>query len=483
MDKVHNPNVVTTVISNGVPHDYDRTSSNARRFGVVKGAFNQFVLRPRITSEHQTCADVIQGTVTSSSKIVGQIFKASRDNINGFIAAAESASSNTLDSFDTYANDAELQAAWVANAARLATLSTEHKSSPKSMEVPTTINNDTWTKTITATDFTGRTFSFWFQQSESFGEMIISFFIGDGVNTKSINIPVENAGSWQRFQYIESALIDDGGVTPDIENITKIGYKVVLKKQGSTAIIDSLVDLAPAGKIKLRLWDCGKTLPESGSFTLNTDAIQYTELGDRGSNGGTTYDSVEHVLANDGFSKFPVQNFIAGVSKEHPSNILITIGNYYAVTLEYVDSDIAFYGCDPAIQQSRGEQAYNNGYAFTAADESTPIVTIGEYSCLMFFVNSTQSVYVNQVNKAFNAAPGEKASEAIYTLNKNDKLEEVPVGIVPPQQAIQAEFNSRPFLITDGGRFVINYQSDIDEDVTSMDILIGYYYKKMPING
>jgi hypothetical protein len=70
---------------------------------IQKGELNKIRLRPQIVTEDQESSRTVLGTVTSSNTIVGQIFKASQDNINSVMVTLASAESLTsVDDFESY---------------------------------------------------------------------------------------------------------------------------------------------------------------------------------------------------------------------------------------------------------------------------------------------------------------------------------------------------------------------------------------------
>jgi len=86
---------VYTSVLPGVPITYSKQSANSDSFLINKGNLNKLRLRPRILNEQVESSKTLQATVTATN-IVGQIFKASQDNINGIHIAGESAESIRL---------------------------------------------------------------------------------------------------------------------------------------------------------------------------------------------------------------------------------------------------------------------------------------------------------------------------------------------------------------------------------------------------
>ena len=68
----------------GIPLDFTKQTGNANTFLINKGQLNKYRLRPAILNEHAESSREVQSVVTATN-IVGQIFKASQDNINNWI--------------------------------------------------------------------------------------------------------------------------------------------------------------------------------------------------------------------------------------------------------------------------------------------------------------------------------------------------------------------------------------------------------------
>lgn len=458
----------------GVPLDFSRQTSNGDVFNIVKGQLNKLKLRPQILNEHAESSREVQGTVTSSN-IVGQVFKASHDNINGIMMTMESAAGTSLDDFESYADSAALQVVWVegTNPALLET--TIVKTGTKSMNIPLDTAGDTWTDTISSTDYTGFTFDFdYYQTSIIVAE--VAFFIGDGTNTKSLTLSLSNPNMWQHFEVTETNMSEDGGGTTDITAITKIGYRVDTKANNQDGYIDNLVSIAAPGTVLFKLWDFGTTLPVSTTDGLN-DATQYVRLGDEGINGPVAASVTLELVG--GKRLYLIRDFIAGVAPEIPTNVTLTANNYYAITVHYVDTNVNVYGPNT----SYSIQYYTNGYAFTTPDEVSVITAVGTYNDLMFGVFSTQDVYINTMIKSYDTEPGTSATEKVFTEDTDMKIVDVMVGDSRPRQDVHEEYFQRPNFMEKGGKFEVYYSDDASDSVSQASVSVGYFYKPGSVNG
>ena len=455
-----------------LPPTFTKQTSNGRLQPIQKGQLNTVRLRPQILNEHQESNRNVQ-SVVSSGNIVGQIFKASQDNINGINLVLESAAGATIDDFESYADSTALRVVWVegTNPATLET--TIIKDGTQAMKMSGAILADQWVNTVAPIDYTEYTGEFDFYVTAL--TVIFEVFIGDGVNTKSAIIAMTDPNSWQHVEVNESAMSEDGGGTTDVTAITKIGFRISTKKVATFGYIDNLEATPPPGSIELKLWDFGATIPTSAVDGLN-DATQYMRLGDEGFN---SISASKTVFLEGGKKIYNVTSFVAGVALEIPTNELLIVDNYYAITIHYIDTDVSVYGANPAFLVNY----YVNGYAFTTPDAVSVITMIGAFNDIMFHVHSTAEVYINTLVKFLNAAPGTGASESIYIEDKNMEIVTSIVGTFIPLQEVQAEFTRAYPYFPKGGKFEINYNDDFTDSVAIMGIFVGYFYEPPTVHG
>lgn len=465
----------TTAAAGVVPTDYTMQASSAIEIPIQKGQLNKVRVRPAIINEQVESSREIQGVVDVST-IVGQIFKASQDNINGILLTLESAEGEALDNFESYADSAALQLVWVKGGTNEATLEeTIVESGDKSMKLPGTTLNDDWVDTIASKDYTDYTFEFDFRQTNLNSQLKYEFTLSDGTDTLSILIAPGVTNEWQHFEVDINAMTDDA--TTNKAAITKIGFRVIDIHPAGIGYIDNLIATPPPGCIGLKLWDMGATIPETAVTSID-DGTQYEELGDRGLGSGSVVSEI--VLPMIGGKRlYSVKNFIAGVALEIPSNTVLIPGNYYILTLNYVDTDVSVYGADSSLSI----QYYNSGYAFTVADEATAITAIGEFNDCMFAILSTQDVFVNTLLKFYDALPNGLARESVFVEDKNMLIIGMILNDVQAQQFQELEFRDRVFPMPKGSKFEIYYNDDFTDSVTKSTLLIGYMYKPPIING
>ena len=125
---------ILTTMTGEVPPEYTKQTSNGGFRPIQKGQLNIIRVRPQVLNEQQESSRTIQSTIASGN-IVGQVFKASQDNINGIALTLESAAGASIDDFESYADSAALQLVWVetTNVATLET--TVVKSGSQSMKI------------------------------------------------------------------------------------------------------------------------------------------------------------------------------------------------------------------------------------------------------------------------------------------------------------------------------------------------------------
>ena len=458
---------------NPVIDDYEKQTSNSRTFPIQKGQLNKYRLRPSVLNEHAESSKTAQATVNNTT-IAGQVFKASQDNINGIMLTLESAAGTSLDDFEGYANDAALQTAWALTGSNEATLETTIvKTGTNSMKLSLDTLNDEWALTVgDSIDYTGYTFDLDFFQDRAFAQAKVSFFIEDGLGASaSTQLVIADINSWVHFEININSLTDDAGAT-DLTDIDKIGFRIDDAGMTFSSYVDNISATPEPGQLELKLWDLGDTIPvaDGSSFDLATDATQYSELGDRGLNGGSVAASVILDLVG-GKRLYTIRSFIAGTALEIPSNTILNMGNYYAITIHYVDTDVSVYGPDESF-----DNYYTNGYAFTTSAENVDITAIGTDIDLMFGVYSTQNVFINTLLKFYDAEPGTDATEHVFVEDCDMHITDVIAGENTPQQTLLAEFKDRTFYIPKGGKFEVYHNDDFSDSTSQITILIGYLY-------
>lgn len=463
---------VHTVQSNGVPNGFSRITTNTLTTPIAKGQLAKSFLYPRIGNEHVESSREVQSVVTSGN-IVGQIFRASKDNTTGLLLTLESAAGVVLDNFEDYANSAALQAVWmeITNPATLEL--TTVRTGLQAMSLPTDTLDDEWTRTVLPQNYTGYTGTFAAYSSHSIAQQQISVFIGDSAgNTKSLPVVTEGAGLWCACEVNEAAMVDDQVALTDVADIVTIGYRVILKRLGGTVIIDDLASVPPPGEIEIKLWDMGVNQPESAVTSID-DGTVYPQIG--------VAQAAGYALNLQGGKRlYNIKEFICGANKSIPTNEILNVGNYYILELMWVDTDVNVYGPDVAL----GQQLYNSGYAFTAPDEATPIAAIGELSDLMFGIVSAQTVYLVRVGWRFDFEPGEDSSISVYIEGPDHKVADVIVDQEEhPEQEFPIDLRLRPVLVLDGGKLEYYYNDDFSDSVQEIHKEMQFLYEPPIVYG
>lgn len=461
--------------TNGVPPSFNKVTASGDTFPLQKGQLNKLRLRQQIINEHAESSRNVIGTVTSTN-IVGQIFKASQDNINGLNLTFESAESVLFDDFESYADSAALQAIWVAGTS-LATLETAIVApggSTKSMAMPTDTLGDAWTKTILATDFTGYNGVFDFYQDKEFNKLKVSVVIGDGTNSKSIQLVVSDKNLWTHFDIPEEALTEDQVAITDMTAIKKVSFRIDDKEPGKTAYVDNYFATPPPGDVGLKLWDMGTDIPVSTTTSIDS-GTQYTKIGDAGISG---LQESEYILSLIGGKQmYHINGFVAGVALEIPANELLIVNHYYMITVNYVDTEVDVFGPNP-----EWDNYYINGYSFTAPDEATAITATGPNEDLMFIIFSTQDVYLSQFLQFADSQPNGASSTTLYIEDENMKRSDVIISAVKGQQTVIQEI-PKPYFFIKGGKFEQEYNDDFTDDVTTISLNFQYFFEPNTPNG
>jgi len=462
-----------TTQSNGVPLSYSKLTANASTVSVSKGNLNKIDFFPRIMNEQQESSREVQGVVTPTNT-VNQIIKISKDNISALLITLESAGGVVIDNFESYADNAALQAVWIASGS-LATLDTAiFHGGAKSMSLPSTNNGDEWERTAAPQDFTDYTGSFNTYFSHSFSQQQLAVYIEDSVgNNKSFTLIQDAANQWCDCSVNEKAMVENPANTldTDVTDITKIGYRIILKRTGGTINIDNLASVPPPGEIEIKWWDMGDTIPVSGVTSID-DGVQYEQIGGSASS---------HFLSLDGGKRtYHLEEFSCGVQKSLPTNETLNEGNYYLLELKWVDTDVSVYGADTSFTNDY----YVSGFACTAPDEATPITAIGAYSDLMFVIMSAQDIYITRIGWRFDSAPNGDSSILVFLEDTDLEITDVIIDHeASPEQSFDTDLSLRPNYLVDGGKLEFYYNDDYSDSVTDVRGEISFLYEPPITNG
>lgn len=468
---------VEHILPSGVPFDYSKATTMQKPFNISKGALNKMRLRPQVINEHVDSSREIQAVI-SDGNIVGQIFKASADNINSGYLTLSSAAASTVEDFESYANDAELQAVWVATGILAVLSTTVVNTGLQSMQLGSAaIPGDEWIFTMPPADLTDFIGTIEFLQNAIYDNFKVSVSISDGINTKRFLLVVGSANNWHTIEVDINAMTEDDINNPvDDTAITSIGFRIEDKAIGALAFIDHILQTSPPGSIDLKLWNMGASLPVDGVTSID-DGIQYVKLGDLTNQAPAAF---FNILLGGGMRLIHLHDFAAGVAEEIPGNELLKIGNYYAITLHYVDTDTNVWGADTSFSTNY----YQNGYAFTAPDEATPISKIGKFNDLMFAIFSTQDVYVYFMEAQADAEPNGRAEFHAAIEDNNMTLTDIihTHGVTVPQSN-SIDLTYRPANLPKGGKFELDYLDDFTDDVSEISVSMSYVYKPPTVNG
>jgi len=490
---------------------YSKLSSHSHHFNVQKGNLNKLRIRPQVLNEHVESSREALSTVTTAVDC-GQFFRVPKDNINGISLTLASAEANTsMDARVTgagekkagtfeYSADAALQAEYIKSGAvemvRSAFTGTGAVTQDGSFagKIPTAIVADSFTVSLTSTNLTGVTFSLKFAQTFNFNKIKVYFFIGDGTNTKSFPLAVNAANVWNTFSFSETDMSvtanDSTATTATMTAITKMGFRVDDAHSASFGYVDSITYQALPGSVQLELWDFGgSSLPlGDGSVDYTAAGTQYATLGDLGIQGFVTSSITLPLLG--GKRKYMIDDFIAGAAKEMTLNAGLVSGNYMAIVIKHVDTDVTVYGADTAQSYSY----YDSGYAWKAEvadnliDAIAGAVGAGLYADFMFQIFSTQDVYVTKTAIFAEASPDDNANFSVYLEDSSMGIVDIPIVDATGHEFLSTTFtidmSDRPSFLEDGGKVEV-YYNDIASDttLTNMVLAISYLYVPPTIYG
>ena len=457
----------------GVPAVYSKQTASGENFILQKGQLNNLRLRPQITNEHAESSRNVQGTVVSGN-IVGQIFRASQDNINGLNLTLESAAGVDFDDFESYANDAALQAVWIATGDEAELETVEVYEGDQSMYLPTAGNTgDAWARTFPATNFTGFTGEFWMYSNKEYKDVKMQVTIEDSSGNISYQDLVQpDKDNWYKFVILVDDMIRDTATPADLTDIIKIGFRVEKEKRDGYVILDNLISVPGPGSVDVKLWNMGSTLP--ASMSLN-DGTQYTKLGDAGITG--KQESSVNVELLGGKRGYHIDGFVAGPALEIPTNEILIKDNYYAITIHYVDTEVSVYG-----PNETWDDYYESGYGFTTPDEATDITPMGTNKDIQFVIFSTQDVYVFEITTVTDGSPNGSSQTSLYIEDDNMKRTNVLVSGIKAVPAVTTKV-PRPFYMIKGSKMEQEYNDDITDDVGSINLVFSYLFIPEEVHG
>ena len=476
---------------------YDSPMRISRIFEIERGNLNKFKLYPKTLTEYMDKNSEVQDIV-ESGVIVGQIIKASVDNIDTISFTAESAEARTeIDDLETgtYANDGALQAVWVKAGTNEAVREliiiknpSEHgTTSNMSMKLNTALSNGEWEATTlalpintTPLDMTGFAIELDHYQTHNPGQQEIMIYIEDSGAARSVfNLLADDLESWKHFNIDINAFMG----TCDITDVTKIGFDMVTLRPNSFIYIDNINYLIVTGSLDIKLFDLGATLPtgDGASFDLTNDATQYTELGVNGNK------SAINVALSGGQRIYQVNDFIAGRN----GTTQLTIDNYYAITFNYVDENATIYGYSATDK-------YISGYAFNTTAENVDISQIGGVGSnndLMFYLFSNIPAWIGPTPESgvyhlhfidangAQVSPGANASWVTHIENSEGRIFIITVhGGHPVTKGDYAEKILRPVFIPLGGLIEIEYNHDPTASDVTVEFELFYVFKKIEAN-
>ena len=464
------------VDASSVPVSYSKQTANGDTFFIQKGQLNNLRLRPQIMNESAESSRNIQSIITSTN-IVGQVIKASQDNINGINLTLESAAGVDFEDFESYVDSAALQAVWIATDVE-ATLNTTIfyeglQAMTLSADGPGSVG-DEWSRSSVAM-LSGYTAQFWVYSNKEFKDVKMRVFLEDSLgNTSSAPITQADKDIWTKISVSAASLIADGITPVDVDDVIKIGFRVEKEKGGGYMIIDKIAAVPPGGEVEVKLWDMGTSIPVS-TITALTDGTQHEKLGDLGITGQQASSVMIDLLG--GKRMYHIDQFVAGVALEIPTNELLIKDHYYAITIHYVDTDVSVYGPNEAW-----DNYYVNGYGFTTDLESNPITAMGANKDIQFIIFSTQDAYVFEIRQIIDEKPNGQSQTTIYIEDENMKRTNVLISGIKAIQEVTKRIE-RPFFMSKGSKLEQEYNDDFTDSVSEINLLYYYYFIPPVVHG
>lgn len=364
--------------------DWENSGDDAR-MSIGSNQQSTILWQPSVLTEnHLTVSNDVIGTVDGSTPLVGQVFKASADNVQEIALKLSASAPNpaTLEDFESYANDAAIQAAWVSSDATYTQVSLDtgvFYAGSKAMKIRLDKNpralNDKVTRTFsTNQNWSGlNTLNLAFRQEDT-GKIQLRYrIIDENGHSISVLIPmVATDNTWKTYSFSLDNFTQDGGTYPNLAAVRKHEFEIVLNNNGGwkNVWIDHLVLEQDAGTLSLKLYDFGSNA-EPASLSSGTP-VTFDD--------GSTAKTVEGILNNPTTIRIDAEKGLFGNTK-------LTIGNYYAIVL----TDLAVSGASVKVH-GKTSGGYTSGKALTSTDGS--VLTYESTGRCFFGVRSVPSSYV-----------------------------------------------------------------------------------------
>ena len=459
----------------GVPDTFTKMTSSEEEFYIMNGQLNQFIHRPMIINEHQESGRSIRAVIDSST-MVGQIFRASQDNINSMYLTLEPTGVYTFDDFESYTTSSDLQTVWSSTGSYDPELDTTYVANGnKSMKLHAYNTGDSYYTTFTAVDFTNTVGSFNALFTKSYDSMKFKVFIKDSSgNTRSIDIVQNSVYTWRHFEFDVDAMQEEQETPTNLADIVVLGFYVEDRDYRDYMYVDDITYTSNSGNVVVELWDLGTSEPIN-NVTKLTDGVRYEQIGDHVTSEGMSYYNLE---LSSGKRIYHLHGFSCGVAQEIPVNEILKVDNYYAIVLKYNDTNVNVYG------SSGHMDLYSHGYSFTTKNNSTPILQTGANDDLMFAIFSTQDVYITRSRAVADTLPGVDANYMANVEDDNLKITDVvnSHGTFVPIQG-EVDLSARPIFMPKGGKFNLDYNDDPDDDVSRITFGFQYVYEPQPVWG
>jgi len=317
-------------------------------------SLNEVQSIPHVLQENMESDISVISTLPSAGPVnlIGQVFRASLDNADHVILhlGVDGAGVGLfVDDFESYANDAALQAVWVASDAvktqvTLYTLAPHGGSQSMRINVTKTGSvGDTVTDTFAVQDWSAVDVVRFWARSDQLGDKIqLRVRVGDGTSSKSALVEAAAKDTWEEFSVNLAGMTNDGAFSPDMSAITMLEWEVTKAGKNGEWIVDDLSVEGDAGTARVRLFNVASASPGTLGSQVGTD---------------------QTIQLNNRFSDRYVADF-GGAG--------VTIGNHYALVVDSLSASVDVTGLGDT---KAGGGYYTNGVAFTSTDGGTTLTT------------------------------------------------------------------------------------------------------------
>jgi len=372
---------------------YTQEVTITERLGLAnKGGISILRLLPHVYAEHAIGDGAGVATVQAGGLTdVGQVFEASRPELRS-VAVRLNVSTVPVhaEDFESYVDTAALRVQWVAsdltNSPNVLETGVVGEGA-KSMAITVSKNKsqlDTVTDTFGPDDWSAvDAMALLIRQDQPTSENQLRIRIGDGVNSASASVPVNEVDVWEQRVILLSNFVNDGVGSVNLAAVTTIEFEIEADGQNGTIYVDDVRAVGQPGTAEIRLHEVDGENPTALGALLGAQSV-------------TLLNSI------DGFYDVDF-------------DLTLTVGDHYALVVRAPDVPTTFAG----VLGSTGD--YVRGDAFTSDDDGVTLTNLPDTD--LFFVTYWLTAgVIGTVEVDFDDSPGNGVMDIVIANRPSGRI-------------------------------------------------------------